>query len=100
MYMTQYATPGYVRKISAGIITTRAGNSNSATDGAVGAAATSIALYYPWGLSGDSVGNLYVAEYSGNRVRQIQTSTGYTQVFPGYYPSEYITFVLFFIVSV
>ncbi len=83
VYVAQYAAPGYIRKIAAGVITAVAGNAMTAYGG--NGAATSIALSVPWGLSGDSVGNLYLAEYSGNRVRQIQTATGYMRGFFGSY---------------
>ncbi len=80
--------PGFIRKITTSsgqdIITTVAGNSNAGTYGTVGVA-TSIALYQPWGLTGDSVGNLFVAEYTGARVRKLVTSTGIISSFAGSY---------------
>jgi sugar lactone lactonase YvrE len=60
-----------VRRISpSGIITTVAGNGNIGSGGD-GGAATSAPLYAPRGLAVDAQGNLYISEFSGNRVRKV-----------------------------
>ena len=64
---------GLIRKVSpAGIISTVAGNlslyGNSSGDGGP---ATSALIDYPQGIAIDATGNLYIAEYGGNRVRKV-----------------------------
>ena len=63
-----------IRKITAatGIITTVAGNGNSAYSGD-GGAATSAGVQSPHGVAADSLGNLYITDYSA-RVRKVSTS--------------------------
>jgi sugar lactone lactonase YvrE len=65
-----------VRKISAasGIITTVAGN-GSGTQGGDNGPATSAGLY-PDAVAVDSAGNLYIADFTNNRVRQVAAATG------------------------
>jgi sugar lactone lactonase YvrE len=68
-----------IRKVTAGsgIITTVAGNvSTSNALGGDGGPATNAFLYYPYSVSVDSTGNLYISDYT-NRV-QIVTVTGVT----------------------
>ncbi len=88
VYISQFISLGFVRKIATStgqnIITSVTGTTNN--PGGSGAA-TSISVGFPWGLSGDSAGNIYVAENAG-RVRQIDSSNGYTTVFPGDYSCE------------
>ncbi|MBI3784838.1 MAG: hypothetical protein HY270_15700 [Deltaproteobacteria bacterium] len=64
-----------VRFISAsGIITTIAGNGSAASTGD-GGPATQASLNGPRGLALDGRGSLYVAEFSGNRIRKISNGT-------------------------
>jgi hypothetical protein len=64
-----------VRKVSAGgVITTVAGNGNSAFSGD-GGPATSASLHYPTGIALDPSGNLFIAELY-NRVRKVSAASG------------------------
>ncbi len=62
-----------VRKIKNGIISTFAGNGNANFGGDGGLADTS-ALYYPSGLTCDHIGNVYIADYSNNRIRKVNSA--------------------------
>jgi len=65
---------GRIRKVNAaGIITTIAGNGIFASTGD-GGLATSASLASPCGMATDAVGNLYVAESAGYRVRKIDVN--------------------------
>lgn len=66
-----------IREVNAstGIITTVAGN-GSATDTGDGGAASSATVNYPQGLAFDSAGDLFIAEYHGWVVREIQAGSG------------------------
>lgn len=66
-----------VRKVTAstGIITTVAGNGTAGPAGD-GGAATSAELNYPWGVTVDASGNIYIADTSNNRIRKVTASTG------------------------
>ena len=66
-----------IRKIdvSTGIITTVAGNGTAGYTGD-GIAATALELYYPCGITLDSAGNLYIADWQNNRIRKVVMSTG------------------------
>jgi uncharacterized protein (TIGR03437 family) len=57
-----------IRRVSNGLITTVAGNGTWGFSGD-GGLATSAQLNYPQGLTADSVGNVYVADNSNNRIR-------------------------------
>jgi uncharacterized protein (TIGR03437 family) len=71
---------GRVRKVDAsGNITTFAGGGTSTADGA---AATSAMLNIPLGVAVDATGNVYIAEYGGNRVRVVD-STGAIRTIAG-----------------
>jgi sugar lactone lactonase YvrE len=59
-----------IRKVVSGIITTVAGNGTSGFSGD-GSAATSASLTFPTGCAVDSPGNLYIADYNGNRIRKV-----------------------------
>jgi len=59
-----------VRKISNGTINTVAG-SGTAGFGGDGGSATSAQLNIPAGLSVDGAGNLYIADFSNNRIRKV-----------------------------
>jgi len=63
-----------VRKVStSGIITTVAGNDTAGFKGD-GGKATSAELHWPAGLTFDAKGNLYIADYSNDRVRMVDTN--------------------------
>ena len=66
-----------VRKItvSTGIISTIAGTGTASFSGDNGAA-TSAAFNNPCGISVDSSGNVYIADYSNHRIRKVTASTG------------------------
>ena len=59
-----------IRKVSNGVITTVAGNGTTGYNGD-NIVATSAGLYSPEGLAVDSVGNLYIADASSDRIRKI-----------------------------
>ena len=59
-----------VRKISGGNITTVAG-SGTPGYGGDGGSATAAQLYVPIGIAVDSAGNLYIADFTNNRVRKV-----------------------------
>jgi uncharacterized protein (TIGR03437 family) len=63
-----------VRKVSAGVITTLAGNGTAGFAGDSGPAA-SAQLNQPAGVALDSSGNLYIADTANNRIRKITGST-------------------------
>ena len=65
-----------IRKVDGnGIITTVAGNgtncANSTTPCGDGGPATSANLDYPYGIVVDGNGNLFIADYNGNRIRKV-----------------------------
>ena len=66
-----------IREVTAstGIITTVAGDGTRGYSGD-GGAATSAELYYPFGVSVDAAGNIYIADYGNARVRKVTASTG------------------------
>lgn len=69
-----------IRKVDTrGIITTVAGNGKVGFYGD-GGAATSAKLNYPYGITVDGVGNLYIADYSNNRIRKVDTAGKITTV--------------------
>lgn len=57
-----------IRKVSGGVIATVAGGGTSLGDNGP---ATSAQLYSPEGVAVDSAGNLYIADNSNNRVREV-----------------------------
>ncbi len=61
--------------MSTGIITTIAGTGTGSYSGDTGQA-TSAGLNYPSGVSVDSSGNVYIAEYNSHRIRKVTVSTG------------------------
>ena len=61
-----------VREVSNGIITTVAGNRTPGFSGDTGPA-TSAQLNGPTGVAVDSAGNLYIADSSNNRIRQVSS---------------------------
>ena len=50
-----------------GIVSTIAGNKGGFADGGKDMAQ----FYYPWGVTVDRIGNIYVADYSNNRIRKV-----------------------------
>jgi hypothetical protein len=63
-----------IRKVTtAGIISTIAGNGTVGWDGD-GGLATSAQLNNPQGVAVDAAGNLYIADYSNNRIRKVNTA--------------------------
>jgi trimeric autotransporter adhesin len=63
-----------IRKLSGGTITTVAGNGNTGFSGD-GGSATSASLSHPQGVAIDSAHNLYIADYTNNRVRKLSGGT-------------------------
>jgi uncharacterized protein (TIGR03437 family) len=59
-----------IRKVSAGVITTVAGNGTAGFGGDNGPA-TSAQLYSPEGVAVDSAGNLYIADANNHRTREV-----------------------------
>ncbi len=86
-----YFTDSYnnrVRKINtAGVISTIAGNGTPGFAGD-GAQATAAKLFNPLGIAIDRYGNLYISDFSNNRVRKINTS-GIITTFAGNGTSGY-----------
>lgn len=64
-----------VRRVNTttGIITTVAGNGTAGVAGD-GVLATSAFLYYPTGVTADPAGNIYIAEFFGNKIRKVGTN--------------------------
>ena len=65
-----------IREVDAGthVITTVAGNGAQGYGGD-GGPATGAVLYWPVGIAVDAAGDLYIAEYGDNRVREVNSST-------------------------
>jgi sugar lactone lactonase YvrE len=71
-----------IRKVSSnGIISTIAGNGTPGFSGD-GGAATSAALWGPYGVTLDALGSLYIADRENNRIRKVNT-TGIISTFAG-----------------
>jgi len=77
LYFADYGA-NLVRKVDAttGLIATVAGKAGTAGDIRDNAPATSASLNQPCSLAFDSKGNLYIAEYNGNRIRMVAAATG------------------------
>ncbi|HSY75348.1 MAG TPA: choice-of-anchor tandem repeat GloVer-containing protein [Bacteroidia bacterium] len=73
-----------VREInmSTGIINTLAGNGSLGFAGD-GGAATAGTLQYPEGISVDTAGNIYIADFYNNRIRKVTASTAKITTFAG-----------------
>ena len=71
-----------------GIITTVAGTGSAGYSGD-GGAATSARLDYPNGVAVDSSGNLYIADTSNYRIREVPKATGLISTIPGIGSSGY-----------
>jgi outer membrane protein OmpA-like peptidoglycan-associated protein len=67
-----------IRKIdqTTGIVSTLAGSGTAASTN--GSSGSTSSFNYPFGLALDASGNLYVGEFSGRRVRKVNTTTGAT----------------------
>ncbi len=76
-----------VRKINpfTGVITTIAGTGNAGYSGD-GGPATQAEMRFPWGITTDTTGNIYIAEYASGRIRKIDGLSGkiYTVAGTGY----------------
>ena len=85
IYGNVYITDTFNNKIrmvtSAGIITTVAGTGDVGFSGD-GGAATSAQLDYPYGVTVDISGNVYIADYFNHRIRMV-TNTGIIATFAG-----------------
>jgi Bacterial Ig-like domain (group 3)/NHL repeat/IPT/TIG domain len=66
-----------IRKVNAstGIISTVAGNGTAGYNND-GIPATSANLYFPTGVAVDSAGNIYIADWENDRIREVNASTG------------------------
>ena len=63
-----------IRKVNtAGVITTFAGTGTSGNSGD-GGPATAARLNEPYGVAADGAGNIYIADYSNNRIRKVDTA--------------------------
>jgi NHL repeat len=63
-----------IRKVSTnGIITTVAGNGTADYSGD-GGAATNASLHWPYGVTIDSIGNLFIADLDNHRIRKVDTN--------------------------
>ncbi len=74
-----------VRKVtvSTDIITTIAGSGGTGSYSGDDGQATSATLYYPAGVAIDASGNVYIADYTNNRIRKVTVSTGIITTFVG-----------------
>ena len=81
IYITDYENNRIRVVNTAGIIRTIAGNGTGGYAGD-GAAATAAELNYPEGVACDASGNLYIADYSNNRIRIVNTN-GIINTFSG-----------------
>ncbi len=77
-----------IRKVtvSMGIITTIAGTGTGSYTGDDGPA-TSATLNNPYGVAVDTSGNVYIADYSNNRIRKVTVTTKVPTSIPTYYPT-------------
>ena len=71
-----------IRKVySSGIITTVAGSGEGGSGD--GSPATEALLYYPWNVTVDAEGNIYIADTSDNRIRKVSTAETFAGVMTG-----------------
>ncbi len=61
--------------LSSGVITTVAGNGTDGYSGDTGPA-TAAEMAYPWAVAVDGNGNLFIADYSGNAIREVNLASG------------------------
>ena len=73
-----------VRKldVSSGVISTIAGNGVTGYNGD-GGPAVNASLNIPRGITADALGNIYIAEYVGSRVRKVNANTGIISTIAG-----------------
>ncbi|MGB0064807.1 MAG: RHS repeat-associated core domain-containing protein, partial [Terracidiphilus sp.] len=83
VYIVDYSN-NRIRKITAstGIVSTVAGNGTAGYSGD-GGQATSAKLNAPTGVAVDSAGNLYIADDSNNRIREVNATTGVISTIAG-----------------
>ena len=62
--------------VATGIINTMAGIPDSAGFSGDGGPATSAKLNFPQGISVDSIGNVYIADFYNSRIRKVNAATG------------------------
>jgi hypothetical protein len=76
LYVTDQSSQGSrIRMITpAGVVTTIAGNNALTSTDGIG---TSASFYYPWGITIDNTGNLYISDRSSNKIRKLSV-TGYS----------------------
>ncbi|MGP8215559.1 MAG: T9SS type A sorting domain-containing protein [Bacteroidia bacterium] len=73
IYIADY-TYGCIRKVnSSGIISTFAGGKGNGYSGD-GGPATAAELHYPYGVTTDGIGDVFIADYYNNRIREINMS--------------------------
>jgi sugar lactone lactonase YvrE len=76
LYIADYGYNRIWKVATNGNITTVAGSGAEGFSGDGGAAA-SASLYNPWGVSLDVAGNVYIADYSNQRIRKVLAYGGY-----------------------
>jgi uncharacterized protein (TIGR03437 family) len=84
IYIADYGDQS-IRKVTAatGIITTVAGECCGVIDDGDGGPATSAYLAETYGVAFDVSGNLYIAEFNGERIRQVAATTGIIETVAG-----------------
>ncbi len=75
--------------IRADLITTYAGSTSTSGYAGDTAAASSAILGYPWAITCDSSGNLYIADQNNHRIRKVTASTGIISTIVGTGTSSY-----------
>lgn len=65
-----------IREVTAGTITTIAGIPGQAGYSGDGGPATGARLYYPEGVAVDGAGNVYIADSTNHRIREVNAATG------------------------
>ncbi len=73
VYIGDYLNSSIRTVNTSGIISTFAGNGIAGFFGD-GGPATSSELYAPWGIGVDNAGNVYIADYGNDRIREVNTS--------------------------
>jgi hypothetical protein len=70
-----------IRKVtSAGVVTTLAGTANSS--GSTDATGSAARFFFPYGVSADTIGNVFVADYNNHTIRKV-TSAGVVTTLAG-----------------
>ncbi|MNQ78505.1 Virginiamycin B lyase [compost metagenome] len=78
IFVAERGSSNRIRKVtSSGVVSTIAGNGTAASVDGVG---TNAGFNSPWDLVVAKNGNIYVADYSGNRIRQITTDGNVTTI--------------------